>query len=105
MYRCAVIGDGQSVMGFRALGLTAVVCGDGQSAASALHKLAREKYAIVYITEQLAVQIETDIDRYKDTPDVAVIPIPGVSGSLGLGDRQLHSAVERAVGADILKNT
>ena len=31
----------------------------------------------------------------------AVILIPGKGGALGLADRALHAAVERAVGADI----
>ena len=33
-----------------------------------------------------------------------MIPIPSKDGVLGIGDRELHSAVERAVGADILRS-
>lgn len=104
MYNCGVIGDAESVMGFRALGLKTVICTTEMQAAKALHSLARENYAVIYITEFLAEKITADIDRYKDTPEIAVIPIPGVNGTLGIGMRQLHSAVERAVGADILNN-
>ena len=42
------------------------------------------------------------LDRYKDEIQPAIILIPGKSGSLGLGESALQSAVERAVGADIL---
>ena len=104
MYKAAVIGDRQSVLGFRALGLTVVITEDAHDAAQSLHRLAKENCAIIYITEQLAAQIPQDIARYVDLPTVAVIPIPSKDGSLGIGDSEVHKAVERAVGADILKN-
>lgn len=103
MYKAAVIGDRQSIMGFKALGLTVMPTSDALEAAEILHKLAKENHAIIYITEQLAVQIIADIGKYNDVPAVAVIPIPSKDGTLGLGDRDVHKAVERAVGADILK--
>ena len=103
LYRAAVIGDSQTVIGFRAVGLTAATANDGPQAAQQLHKLAGGGFAVIYITEQLAAQIEQDIAQYNDAPQVAVIPIPSQEGSLGIGQRGLHKAVERAVGADILK--
>ena len=45
--------------------------------------------------------ISGEVDRYKDSVTPAVILIPGKTGSLGLGQAALQSAVERAVGADI----
>ncbi|MEG2175119.1 MAG: V-type ATP synthase subunit F [Oscillospiraceae bacterium] len=104
MYKAAVIGDRQSVLGFRALGLTVVTTEEAAEAARTLHSLARENYAVIYITEQLAAQMKTDIARYADVPSVAVIPIPSKDGSLGIGDGEVHKAVERAVGADILRD-
>lgn len=103
LYRAAVIGDSQTVMGFKAVGLTTASANDGSEAAVQLHKLAENGYAVIYITEQLAAQIEEDMARYNDTAEVAVIPIPSQAGGLGIGVRGLHLAVERAVGADILK--
>ena len=43
-----------------------------------------------------------DMARYKDLPLPAVISIPGRAGSDGSGMAAIKSAVERAVGADIL---
>ena len=105
MYKAAVIGDRQSGLGFRALGLTVAATEDAHEAAELLHKLAREECAVIFITEQLAAQIPDAIDRYVDVPTVAVIPIPSKDGTLGIGDREVHKAVERAVGADILKSS
>ena len=101
MYKIAVLGDRDSVLGFRALGLDVVFAEEAEEARQALHRLATEDYAVVYLTEQLAGPLRHDIDRYKDALTPAVILIPGKEGSLGLGRAALQSAVERAVGADI----
>lgn len=102
MYKIAVMGDRDSVLGFRALGLETFSSEELSESRRTLHRLARNDYAVIYITEQLASQLSADIDRYKDSVTPAIILIPGKSGSLGLGSSALQSAVERAVGADIL---
>ena len=57
---------------------------------------------MVYLTEQYAAEMEAELERYKDELTPAIILIPGKSGSLGIGMDNIKSAVERAVGADIL---
>ena len=102
MYKIAVMGDRDSILGFQALGLEVFPSEDVAEARRILHKLSRGEYAVIYITEQLASQLSADIARYKDSVTPAIILIPGKTGSLGLGSSALQSAVERAVGADIL---
>lgn len=102
MYKIAVMGDRDSVLGFRALGLEVYPVEEAASARRTLHRLAKGDYAVIYVTEQLSAMISADIDRYKDSVTPAIILIPGKSGSMGLGTAGLQSAVERAVGADIL---
>jgi V/A-type H+-transporting ATPase subunit F len=102
MYKIAVLGDRDSVLGFRALGLEVFPVEEAAEGRQTLHRLAKDQYAVIYITEQLASQLTADIDRYKDDMTPAIILIPGKSGSLGLGASALQSAVERAVGADII---
>jgi V/A-type H+-transporting ATPase subunit F len=102
MYKIAVMGDRDSVLGFRALGLEVFPAEDPNEARRTLHRLAHNDYAVIYITEQLAAQISPEIERYQDNLTPAIILIPGKTGSLGLGSAALQSAVERAVGADIL---
>ncbi len=101
MYKIAVLGDRDSVLGFKALGLETCFAESAEEARQALHRMAREEYAIIYVTEQLAQDLAADIDRYKSQTTPAVILIPDKTGSLGLGARALQSAVEKAVGADI----
>ena len=101
MYKIAVLGDRDSVLGFKALGLDTYFVETPDEARHTLHQLAKEDYAIIYVTEQLAANLSADIARYKTEVTPAVILIPGKTGSLGIGAQALQSAVERAVGADI----
>ena len=89
-------------MGFRALGLDAYPASTPEEAREIIHKLTKEDCAVIYLTEQLAVKLEDVIARYKDALRPAIILIPGKEGSLGVGKRSIQSAIERAVGADIL---
>ena len=57
---------------------------------------------MIYLTEQLAKDMEDVISRYKDEIRPAIILIPGRQGSLGIGKENIQRAIERAVGADIL---
>ena len=102
MYKIAVMGDMDSVLGFKALGLEVCPVSTAEEGRKALHHMAKENYAIIYMTEQLAAQIPGDIAHYKDSLTPAIILIPGKEGSLGIGMANVKTAVERAVGADIL---
>lgn len=104
MYKIAVIGGRDTVMGFKALGLETYPAADGAEAGNILKSLTRDNddYAIIYIEENFAAQIQAEIDKFKDSPTPAIILIPGREGSIGLGQSALRAAVERAVGTNIL---
>ena len=91
-------------MGFKALGLETYPAARAEEAAQILRRLTREHddYAIIYIEENLAAELSHEIDRFKDSPTPAIILIPGRDGSMGMGLNALRSAVERAVGTNIL---
>ena len=100
--RIAVVGDWNSIMGFRALGLETYPTADVEEAKEVVRTLAKEECAVIYLTEQLAKDMEDVLARYKDAIRPAIILIPGREGSLGIGKANIQRAVERAVGADIL---
>lgn len=102
MYKIGVLGDKDSVLGFKALGLDVYPAESVEEARHILHDLAKQDYAIIYLTEQYAAGMQAEIDRYKDELTPAIILIPGKEGSLGIGMANVKRAVERAVGADIL---
>ena len=100
--KIAVVGDEESVMIFKAVGLD-VHYADGQSAVEkAIHTLARDGYPVIYITEQAAVQAAEAIDMYAGKLFPAIIPIPGKGKDLELGIKGVKKNVEKAVGSDIL---
>ena len=101
-YQIAVIGDKDSVLGFKASGLATFPVDSVDEARTTLHTIAKENYGIIYLTETLAASMDSDIARYKDSLTPAIILIPGKEGSQGIGMRNIKKAVERAVGADIL---
>ena len=101
-YSIAVIGDWESVMGFRALGLDTYPVTSVEEARKTVHDLAKTNCAVIYLTETLAKDMADVLDRYKDNIQPAIILIPGREGSLGIGKSNIQSAIERAVGADIL---
>ena len=102
MHDIAVLGDRESVLGFKALGLDVVPAETPEEGRKALHRLAQEGCAIIYMTEQLAAALGPEIAKYDDCVRPAVILIPGKAGSLGIGMANVKKSVERAVGADIL---
>jgi V/A-type H+-transporting ATPase subunit F len=102
MYRIAAMGDSDSVLGFKALGLDVYPVESAEEARKTLHRLAKENVAIIYMTEQLAALLPEELERYKDALTPAIILIPGKDGSLGIGQDNVTKSVIRAVGADIL---
>ena len=102
MNKIGVIGGRDSVLGFRALGLETCIAENGEQAKAAIHRMAKENYAIIYLTEHLAAQIPAEIERRREDLAPAIILVPGREGSLGIGMAGVRTATEKAVGADIL---
>ncbi|MGE4352947.1 MAG: V-type ATP synthase subunit F [Oscillospiraceae bacterium] len=103
MLKIAVLGSRDTVMGFKALGLEVFPVSGLDDAKTAFRRLTNkcEEYAIIYVEENLAMELQAEIDRFKDMPSPAIILIPGKNGSLGLGQSALNAAVERAIGSSI----
>ncbi|NLT10978.1 MAG: V-type ATP synthase subunit F [Clostridiaceae bacterium] len=105
MYKIAAMGDRDSISGFASVGLELFTLDQMPDPSETLHNLASNQYAIILITEALAISLKDDIDRYKDRQLPVIVPIPGVSGDFNIGMKAISDAVERAVGSDILKDT
>ncbi len=101
--KIAVIGDKDSVLAFKALGVEVFGAKNFFDAQNTLKKLARD-YSIILITEDIAEQLQDVIARYKVKPYPIVVPIPSSSGSTGFGMNGLSKNVEKAIGVDILFN-
>jgi len=102
MYKIGVIGDRDSALGFKAVGLDVFPCATADEAKKILKEVAKDEFAIIFITEGLAKDMREAMDQYKDQKLPAIIPIPGMDGNYGVGFSNLKKSVERAIGADIL---
>lgn len=102
MYKIAVMGAYDSIYGFAALGLDTFPVSDAEDGAKKLKTLASGDYAVIYMTEALAAELEHEINKYREQLFPSIILIPGVSGNTGAGIAGVKKSVEQAVGSDIL---
>ncbi len=103
MYKIGIIGERDSVLCFMALGYGVFDTGSPEEAKKALREWVKSgEYAVIFITEAIARQIEDETEKYKDMPLPAIISLPGIGGREGYGMENIRSAALRAIGADIL---
>ena len=103
MAEIAVVGKRDSIYGFSSIGLEILPVTEPREAVRELRRMSEEDYAVVFLTESLAVLLGSELDRYRERAVPAVILIPGVAGNTGEGLRSISRSVEQAVGSDILK--
>jgi V/A-type H+-transporting ATPase subunit F len=99
--KMAIVGDGDSIMVFKAAGVNTFAAEDEKKAREVLRRIAKD-YAVIFLTENLARPLEEFLKRFDETPYPVVVSVPSASGSSGYGYEVLKSAMERAVGVDIL---
>lgn len=102
MYKVAVVGDKDSVLVFKALGIDVHTPMGKDEIRRVVDDLARDKYGVIFITEQLAALVPETISRYDDEMIPAVILIPSNQGTLNIGMDRINRSVEKAVGSNIL---
>lgn len=101
--KMAIIGDGDSVLAFKSVGIDSFTVLNSEDAEEKLKKLALE-YKIIFITDDIAKSVDSVIKRYASSPYPIILPLPGKNGSNGYGMEGLKVAMEKALGVDILFN-
>jgi V/A-type H+-transporting ATPase subunit F len=99
--RIGVIGEKDSVGCFKTLGLDVFEEVSARGVARTVNRMAKEKYAVIFVTEQAYVQAQETILKYNRRPYPAIIPIPSGTGSLGMGLANIQKNVEKAVGTEL----
>lgn len=102
MYKIGVVGDKDSVLAFKAIGIDVYPVVEAEEAQKTIDRMAMDKYAVIFVTEQVAKNIEETIERYNREILPAVILIPSNQGSLNIGVQRIRDNVEKAVGVNIL---
>lgn len=100
--KIGVVGDKDSVLAFKALGIDVFPVVEAEEARKAVDNCARNNYAVIFVTEQVAQNIEETIARYNEQILPSVILIPSNQGSLNIGLKRISDSVEKAVGVNIL---
>ncbi len=101
--KMAIVGDGDSIIVFKAAGLATFPAENESKARETLRKIAKD-YQIIFLTEELARPLGEFLKRFDEEPYPVILSIPSKVGSTGYGVELLKSAMERALGVDILFN-
>lgn len=101
--KIGVVGDKDSVLAFKALGIDVFPVVSPDEARRIVDKLAMNGYAVIFITEHVAKDISETIERYNREMLPAVILIPSNQGTLNIGMQRINENVEKAVGVNILE--
>jgi len=99
----AIIGNGASVLAFKAGGVDAFVADGDTKARELLRKLAAT-YKVIFITDDLANANGDLIERMNENAYPVVVPVPSDKGASGYATERLKNQMERALGVDILFN-
>lgn len=100
--KIGVVGDKDSVLAFKALGIDVFPVVEADEARKTIDRLAVNNYAVIFVTEQVAKDIDETIARYNREILPAVILIPSNQGTLNIGMQRISDNVEKAVGVNIL---
>ncbi|MCI8729439.1 MAG: V-type ATP synthase subunit F [Clostridia bacterium] len=99
--KVAVIGGGDVVLAFKAVGMDVYPASGGEESDALIKKIAKE-YAVIFVTEDVAIASRDTVEKYKTKPYPAIIPIPSGVGDSGYAMECIKKNVEKAVGTDIL---
>ena len=102
MSEIAMIGDRDSILGFKALGVAIFPVNTRDESVEALQEVIKQEYKVVFITEQIAPSPEEIANIIGDRTFPVVTMIPSNRGSTGLARSRLRTLVRKAAGADVL---
>lgn len=102
--RIAVIGDKDSVLAFKSVGVEVFDATTPAEAQTLIKKLSQQQYAVLFLAENLAEQIPEVLAKAKTQPYPAIVPIPTSENSSGFGMQGIKNDVEKAIGVDIIFN-
>ncbi|MDD5659405.1 MAG: V-type ATP synthase subunit F [Actinomycetota bacterium] len=99
--KIAAFGEKDIMLIFKAIGIEVYPASKNLKLEEQLEKLVREGYAVIFVTETVAIQINSVIKKYmnKTLPSILIIP--------GLGEKQnyaveiLRQAIVKAMGVDL----
>ena len=98
----AIIGDRDSILIAKAVGIGVYPETDGVKASKLIHELAKGGCKVIFITEQVYPLCVDAVSKYKTEAYPSIIPIPSGGKSTGASMAQVVENVEKAIGQNIL---
>jgi len=98
----AFLGDMDSVLGFRALGVETVVPDGPEDARERFQTLVKQGTSVIMVTEDLLDTLQDLIDDTMHRPLPAVVVLPGITGTQKRGEDTIRELIIRAVGVDLM---
>ena len=103
MQKIKIIGPKYIVTPLAILGLETFTADNEAEARIALDQATQKKEpALILMTERLAVDLETEIDKLNQDPEVNLVLIPDNSGATGLMSRKIDHLIKNSIGAEVI---
>ncbi|HCL56797.1 MAG TPA: hypothetical protein DHW82_07295 [Spirochaetia bacterium] len=96
-----VVGQRDSILGFKTIGIKTLFWEEKTVSLKALKQNIDEGSKIIFVTENLFLDIKELMSFYFGKLYPVFIPIPDITGSQGLGYENIRQLVIRALGTDI----
>ena len=96
----AMLSKGESALAFKAAGVDAYTETDTEKLRATFRKLLT-RYKVIFVTDDVAFELDDLIKRTLEQPYPVVVPVPGDDGSSEYAQRQIREQTERALGVDI----
>ncbi|MCD4848862.1 MAG: V-type ATP synthase subunit F [Candidatus Aegiribacteria sp.] len=100
----AFLGDADSVLGFRALGVETIVPDDADDARKQFERLVKHKTSVIMITEKMMDYLQEQMEEVMHMAIPAVVVLPGITGTLKRGEDTIRELIIRAVGVDLMSD-
>ena len=101
--KTAIVGDGDSILVFKAAGVDAFPASDAKTARETLRRIGGS-YSVIFLTEELAKELGAFLERFDEEPYPVVLTVPSREDGTGYGAEEIRRASERALGIDLFRN-
>jgi V/A-type H+-transporting ATPase subunit F len=103
MLKIAFVGDKESSLPFRGVGIEAIICQEDEEAKGILQKLSQGDYGIIFITESLSrgcLDVIEELNHKRELPVITIIP-DFLKKSPGIAEKRLKNWIKQAVGMEL----
>ena len=103
MYKVKMIGPKYLIGPLAILGIETFPAESEAEASTALESAsAKKEPALIFLTERLAADLRSQVEKLNRRPDINVVLIPDNQGSTGLAASQIDKLVRNSIGAEVI---